>query len=52
MFQIFQPNPTSCVKEMSKILGQRDSMLRNAALKALTESFFQVTKMKTKLFLK
>jgi hypothetical protein len=39
-----QPSPPVHLKEIAKLIADRDTSVRNAALNAITEAFFQVTK--------
>ena len=41
---VLQPSAPTCLKEMAKFIGERDTMVRNAALNAVTEAYFQVKK--------
>lgn len=40
---VLQPSAAVCLKEMAKFIGERDTSVRNAALNAVTEAFFQVS---------
>lgn len=46
-----QPSPPIHLKEMAKLIADRDTSVRNAALNAITEAFFQVSKLYFYLFL-
>ena len=39
---VLQPSATACLKELAKFIGERDAQVRNAAINAITEAFFQV----------
>lgn len=39
---VLQPSATVCLKELAKFIGERDAQVRNAAINAITEAFFQV----------
>ena len=39
---VLQPSPASSMKEMAKQIADRDTQVRNAALNAVTEAYFQV----------
>lgn len=41
---VLQPSPAVSMKEMAKQIADRDTTVRNAALNALTEAYFQVCK--------
>ena len=41
---VLQPSPAASMKEMAKQIAERDTAVRNAALNALTEGYFQVRK--------
>jgi len=43
---VLQPSPAASMKEMAKQIAERDTAVRNAALNALTEAFFQVITLK------
>lgn len=39
---VLQPSPAASMKEMAKQIADRDTSVRNAALNAITEAYFQV----------
>jgi len=45
---VLQPSAAASLKEMAKFIGERDTAVRNAALNAITEAFFQVSWMSLK----
>lgn len=40
---VLQPSAAACLKELAKFIGERDALVRNAAINAITEAFFQVS---------
>ena len=41
---VLQPSPAASMKEMAKQIADRDTKVRDAALNAITEAYFQVNK--------
>ena len=39
---VLQPTPAACLKEIAKSISERDRSVRDAALNAITETYFQV----------
>ena len=41
---VLQPTPAACLKEVAKSIADRDRSVRDGALNAITEAYFQVSK--------
>ena len=40
---VLQPTPAACLKEVAKSIADRDRSVRDGALNAITEAYFQVS---------
>ena len=45
---VLQPTPAACLKEIAKYISDRDRSVRDGALNAITETYFQVSNMRPK----